>query len=268
MNTGRALSVSTLLVQPSLMSEHQLTQLGSNPKAPFPDPETHTRADGLLAWGGDLSCERLLQAYRSGVFPWYEPGGPILWWSPDPRMIFELATFKTSRRLGRTIKATDWTVSVDQAFDEVIRACAEPRRDQTGTWITPEMISAYAHLHRAGWAHSLEVWEGSQLLGGIYGVAVGRTFCAESKFHRKTHASKVALVALIKLLNHWSFDVLDCQVPNDHLVRLGANAIPRHQFLERLKHGLARPTSHPSHHPGLWSVNGHELQRLVKSTDA
>lgn len=208
----------------------------------FPEPE-YSRQDGLLAVGGDLSPERLLLAYRMGIFPWYSQGDPILWWSPDPRLVLYPEALHVSRSLMKTLGQGDFRVTLDQAFHQVIAACAGSLRDkQTGTWITTDMMDAYCRLHEAGFAHSVEVWNQGQLAGGLYGVSLGKCFFGESMFARKNNASKVGLVTLVHLLQKWSFNFIDCQVTTGHLVRLGAREIPRKQFLDELKLALQSPT--------------------------
>jgi leucyl/phenylalanyl-tRNA---protein transferase len=208
----------------------------------FPDPR-HALAEpnGLLAFGGDLSPRRLLAAYERGIFPWFNPGEPILWWSPDPRCVFDTATLKANRSLRRTLAGRDWRVTVDEAFVRVMRACAAPRPDQHGTWIGPGIIDAYASLHTQGHAHSVEVWEGDELVGGVYGVGVGRLFCGESMFSARSGGSKLALVALAGLLREWGFPLLDAQVSNPHLLGLGAREMPRDAFLAQLRRLAAQP---------------------------
>jgi leucyl/phenylalanyl-tRNA--protein transferase len=191
---------------------------------------------GLVAMGGDLRPKRLLQAYRAGVFPWYGEGEPICWWSPDPRAIFELDGLHISRRLARTLRSGRFRVSFNQQFPAVIRGCAEGRAE--GTWITPEMIGAYETLHECGWAHSIEVWYGAELAGGLYGVAVGGLFAAESMFSRRPDASKIALVHLVDQLRSRNFRLLDVQLATDHTLRLGAVEIPRTEYLARLRRAL------------------------------
>jgi leucyl/phenylalanyl-tRNA---protein transferase len=217
----------------------RLPRLDPDPRAPFPPPGRALREpNGLLAFGGGLEPERLLAAYRAGIFPWYSPGEPILWWSPDPRTCFEAARFRLARRLRRDLRGSPWQLSADRDFAAVIAACATvPRRGQYGTWITPEMQSAYLELHRRGHAHSVEVWEHGRLVGGIYGVAVGTVFCGESMFSLRSGASKVALAGLCRQLAAWGVDLLDAQVDNPHLAGLGAIGLPRSEYLER----LARP---------------------------
>jgi leucyl/phenylalanyl-tRNA--protein transferase len=198
--------------------------------------------EGLLAIGGDLTTERVLAAYRQGIFPWFEPGGPILWWSPNPRLILVPGELRISRRLQRTIRQGRFETRFNTAFAQVIKACAEvPRAHEDGTWITPEMLRAYIRLHELGHAFSMESWRDGRLAGGIYGVLVGRCFCGESMFHRETDASKVALAALAHRLAAAGVGVIDCQVASDNLLRLGAREIPRARFLLDLEAGLRQP---------------------------
>jgi leucyl/phenylalanyl-tRNA--protein transferase len=206
----------------------------------FPDPESADGA-GLVAVGGDLRPERLLEAYRRGVFPWYDEDYPICWWSPDPRAIIELDGLHVSRRLGRTIRSQRFKVTVNQAFDEVIRGCAD--RPAEGTWITADMIQAYQTLHRLGHAHSVETWREGELAGGVYGVAVGGLFAGESMFHRQADASKVALAALVERLRERNFQLLDVQFVTPHTAGLGAVEIPRKEYLARLRRALTCPVS-------------------------
>ena len=194
---------------------------------------------GLIAIGGDLRPKRLLQAYRSGVFPWYDENEPICWWSPDPRAIFELDGLHVSRRLRRTLRSGRFSVTVDRDFAGVIRGCAEERED--GTWITPEMIHAYEELHRLGYAHSVEVWQDGELAGGLYGVAIGGFFAGESMFHRKRDASKIALIYLVDHLRSRGFSLFDLQILNDHTARLGAREISRDEYLGRLERTIELP---------------------------
>lgn len=198
----------------------------------FPDPNDADES-GILAFGGDLTPSRLMLAYRSGIFPWYSAGDPILWWSPDPRFILNLDDFKLRRSLRKRLKHFD--VRFDTAFREVIRSCAAmPRPGQQGTWIVPEMIEAYEELHAMGYAHSVEAWQEGRLVGGLYGVAVGGVFCGESMFSHVSDASKAALTALVEHLKARRFEMIDSQVPTDHLKRLGAVEVPRSHYLERL----------------------------------
>jgi len=213
----------------------------------FPDPEL-SREDGLLAVGGDLCLERLILAYRMGIFPWYSDGEPVLWWSPDPRLVLYPEALHVSRSLMKTIRQGRFHVTLDQDFRQVISACAgAPRERQMGTWITTDMMDAYCRLHEAGFAHSVEVWHQGELAGGLYGVSLGKCFFGESMFTRSSNASKVGLVTLVKLLQKWSFSFIDCQVITRHLVQLGAREIPRKQFLAELRLALAWPT-----HKGTW----------------
>lgn len=200
----------------------------------FP-PSHHADPDGLLAVGGDLSPERLLLAYQQGIFPWYSEHTPPLWWSPDPRLVLFPSELKVSKSLQRVVAKNLFRVTLDQAFWDVIQQCAMvKRREGEGTWIVPEMVEAYHHLHRLGYAHSVESWLGGQLAGGLYGVALGRVFFGESMFTRKTDASKVAFVHLVDLLRRMKFVLIDCQVTTAHLKRFGAREIPRKEFLEYL----------------------------------
>jgi len=198
----------------------------------FPDANTALdEPNGLLAAGGDLSPERLLDAYRHGVFPWYSEGEPILWWSPDPRMVFATDRIHVSSRLQRWLRHSRWTIRVDTVFADVMRACAAPRAGESGTWITPDMLSAYQRLHALGHAHSIEVYDADRLVGGLYGVAIGRMFFGESMFSAATNGSKVALIALCRALHEWEFPLLDAQVASPHLHTLGAFEMPRSSFL-------------------------------------
>jgi leucyl/phenylalanyl-tRNA--protein transferase len=208
----------------------------------FPDPSL-AEEDGLLAVGGDLSTERLLEAYAAGIFPWFNEGSPILWWSPDPRLVLFPEELHVSASLARTLRRGRFRIATDTAFGEVIRGCAHSRRDgQQGTWITDEMIAAYEELHRLGFAHSFEAWSGERLVGGLYGVGLGGAFFGESMFSLEPDASKAAFVRGVEHLVRLGVELVDCQVRTDHLVRLGAREIPRHQFLDRLDGLLARPT--------------------------
>ncbi len=203
----------------------------------FP-PVEFASPEGLLAVGGDLSAERLIEAYRHGIFPWYSAGQPILWWSPDPRMVLIPDRLKVSRSLRKRLRHGDYTVRSDTHFREVMHGCAVPRRDAHGTWITPEMVEAYVRLHELGYAHSVEAWRGTELVGGLYGVALGRVFFGESMFSRAPDASKVALVYLVRQLARWGYQMIDCQVASAHLAGLGAENIRRSEFLARLDEAL------------------------------
>ncbi|HET6395331.1 MAG TPA: leucyl/phenylalanyl-tRNA--protein transferase [Pseudoxanthomonas sp.] len=215
--------------------------LSEDPDAPFP-PGAHAlrRPDGLLAMGGDLSPRRLLNAYRHGIFPWYAEGQPILWWCPDPRAVFRTDALRLSSRFRRSLRRSRWQVRADTAFDAVVAACAgTPRPGQDGTWITDAMRMAYGRLHRLGHAHSVEVYDGPELVGGLYGVAVGRMFFGESMFSARSGGSKVALAALAGWLHARGWPLLDAQVENPHLVSLGVERWPRTTFLSAVA-GLAR----------------------------
>lgn len=190
--------------------------------------------DGLLAAGGDLSVNRLLDAYRQGIFPWFDDDQPILWWSPNPRTIFVPGQIHISRSLNKFLKRKPFTYSYDQNFENVIRACAAPRRDQPGTWLSEEMINAYCDLHSNGHAHSIECWDDSGLVGGLYGVAIGRVFFGESMFSHLTNSSKACLVKLSDDLKEWGYELFDCQVHSPHLGRMGANQINRETFTAKL----------------------------------
>jgi leucyl/phenylalanyl-tRNA--protein transferase len=190
--------------------------------------------NGLLAAGGDLSVPRLLEAYRGGIFPWFSDGQPILWWSPDPRMVLVPSEMKLPRSLKKRLARKDYEVRADTAFEDVIRACAAPRPGQDGTWITDEMAAAYTQLHRAGYAHSVETWIGGRLAGGLYGIAYGRMFYGESMFARAPDASKIALAHLVRQLQRWNCGLIDCQMATAHLARFGAREIPRAEFMRRL----------------------------------
>ena len=214
----------------------------------FPPVETALREpNGLLAMGGDLSVERLLDAYRHGIFPWFNPGEPILWWSPDPRMVLVPSEIRVTRSLAKRIRNGGFEVRVDTAFADVMRACAAPREDAAGTWISPAMVAAYTRLHQAGYAHSVETWHDGELVGGLYGVAIGRMFYGESMFSRMPDASKVALVRLAQQLHQWGFGLIDCQMETAHLASLGARTISRAAFTARLAELVNLP-----HLPGLW----------------
>jgi leucyl/phenylalanyl-tRNA--protein transferase len=208
----------------------------------FPDPE-RALADpnGLLAFGGDLSPQRLVAAYSQGIFPWYAEGDPLLWWSPDPRCVFASDQVHVSHSLAKSLHKSGWRWGMNDAFEDVMRACAAPRAGQDGTWITDDMLIAYARLHALGHAQSLEIWEGDELVGGVYGVCSGRMFSAESMFSRRTNASKTALVALAQVLRARGFPWIDAQVPNPHLMRMGARMVPRRRYLDELASLVTRP---------------------------
>ncbi len=212
------------------------------PGDPFPSPERALRRpNGLLAAGGDLSLARLVEAYSCGIFPWSSEDDPLLWWSPDPRMVLFVRELHVSRSLRRTARARTFTVTADQEFAGVMAGCAAPRRGEPGTWITDDMREAYLAFHHAGYAHSIETWRGDTLVGGLYGVAIGRMFFGESMFAREPDASKVAIVHLIRQLEHWGFELIDCQMSTPHLASLGAREIPRRQFLADVARLAALP---------------------------
>ena len=215
----------------------------------FPDVETALREpDGLLAAGGDLCQERILAAYRNGIFPWYDEGQPILWWSPDPRCILRPRSLRVSRRLAQYARRSDLTVHFNTAFGDVIRACAGERRSQQGTWITREMLTAYEELHLSGWAHSVEVRDGSRLVGGLYGLCIGRVFFGESMFSDADNASKFAMLGLAAQMLEQGLELIDCQVVSPHLVSLGAETIPRREFSAALSK-LCEPAERASNWP-------------------
>ncbi|HWR58046.1 MAG TPA: leucyl/phenylalanyl-tRNA--protein transferase [Thermodesulfovibrionales bacterium] len=216
----------------------------------FPPPEL-AEENGLLAIGGDLGEERLLLAYSMGIFPWYSGGSPILWWSPDPRLVLFPKDIRVSRSLKQTIKRGIYEVTMDRAFEEVIVSCASVRRKRNGdTWITGDMIEAYVRLHNSGFAHSVESWEAGELAGGLYGVSLGGAFFGESMFARRRDASKVAFVSLVRQLAHLNVELIDCQVKTEHLMTFGARDIPRIQFLAMLRRALKMPSRR-----GNWTVS-------------
>jgi leucyl/phenylalanyl-tRNA--protein transferase len=190
--------------------------------------------DGLLAAGGNLSSERLLYAYRHGIFPWYDDGQPLLWWSPDPRCVFTAGDYHVSRRLQRECRRSTAELRFNTAFSAVMRECAGPRKSQQGTWITPAMCRAYAALHDSGWAHSIEIWQTGRLVGGLYGLMIGTAFFGESMFSRQANASKIALLYVTGLVDTGALSILDCQVVSSHLTNLGARTVPRADFVQTL----------------------------------
>lgn len=206
---------------------------------PFPPLGGALRSpNGLLAAGGDLSASRLLQAYQHGIFPWFNPGEPILWWSPDPRMVLVPGEFKISRSFARVLRNAAYEVRCDTAFEQTMRGCAAPRRGPhggSGTWIHEDMIAAYGALHEMGYAHSMETWMNGKLVGGLYGIAIGRMFYGESMFSQANNASKIALAYLARQLERWQFGLIDCQMNTAHLASLGAREIPRSEFIARLR---------------------------------
>ena len=218
-------------------------------KIEFPDPTSSTE-DGLLAAGGDLSPERLIEAYSKGVFPWYSDGQPILWFSPDPRMMLYPDHFKCSTSLQRDIQSNRFEIRIDTVFREVIHSCASaPRPGQEGTWITPDMIDAYIEMHQLGYAHSFETFHKGSLVGGLYGLSLGAAFFGESMFHIKSNASKIALSHLVTFAKKHGFDFIDAQAPSSHLQGLGATLVPRNRFLEELQCSLKFETL-----SGNWSM--------------
>ena len=221
------------------MTAHPPPQLGTDPNSAFPDPIQCRHADGLLAWGGDLTATRLLNAYQQGIFPWYELGSPILWWYPTPRAVLIPGHINVSRRLQRTWRQRRFELSMDVDFEGVMAACAGQRAGQRGTWITPAMQQAYGQLHQLGHAHSLEVRnQTGELVGGLYGVALGKVFFAESKFHHQRDASKIALLALSLALEAWQFRLIDCQIWNLHLEQFGVRCLSGTEFSTLLRHAV------------------------------
>ncbi len=206
------------------------------PESPFPSLHTAlTQPNGLLAAGGNLSPQRLIEAYRRGIFPWFNKGEPILWWSPDPRTVLFPRELKISRSLGKAMKKEDYEIRIDTAFDQVMHACAAPRKGSPGTWIHKEIISAYSLLHQMGLAHSVETWRDGDLKGGLYGIALGKAFFGESMFSRASNASKIAFVHLVQQLDRRGFGLIDCQMKTPLLVSFGAREIPRREFSQKLE---------------------------------
>ncbi|MGE5649136.1 MAG: leucyl/phenylalanyl-tRNA--protein transferase [Bacillota bacterium] len=226
---------------------------------PFPDVSSALNeedgAPGLLAAGGDLSPKRLLEAYRRGIFPWYSEGQPILWWSTDPRMVLFTERFVISHSLRKTLKKVHksmhsdrrWQIRFDTAFEQVMLACAAPRKEGAGTWISEDIIRGYSALHRQGYAHSSELWLDNQLVGGAYGVSIGRMFYGESMFARIPDASKVALAYLVHFLKGQGVSMIDCQQETSHLASLGAAPLPRKEFIRLLREAIAQPQIHAWH---------------------
>lgn len=216
-------SIDLYWIDPELPADH------------FPDlKHAMSEPNGLLAFGGDLSIERLIAAYERGIFPWYSKHEPILWWSPNPRSIIIPNEFKPSRSLRKKIRKNEYQITLDQSFHEVIKNCAAPRKYCDGTWITEEMMEAYLQLHQFGIAHSVEAWKDNKLVGGLYGVSLGKAFFGESMFSSATDASKVCLAYLIEQLKLWNFELIDCQVNSEHMESLGAREIPRNEFMDFL----------------------------------
>ena len=227
--------------------------------APFPPVERALSVpNGLLAAGGDLSAARLLAAYRNGIFPWFNPREPILWWSPDPRMVLIPAEFRISRSFAKTLRNSGHEVRCDTVFEQVMRGCAAPRAAQSGTWIGEDMIAAYCELHQSGYAHSVETWMNGRLVGGLYGISIGRMFYGESMFSLVSNASKIALAHLARQLERWQFGMIDCQMNTPHLASLGAREIPRSEFIARLKELIhCAPTDEKLSpgHPKAWQFD-------------
>ncbi|HWV15129.1 MAG TPA: leucyl/phenylalanyl-tRNA--protein transferase [Cellvibrio sp.] len=214
----------------------------------FPPPASAlSEPNGLLAFGGDLSPERILTAYRQGIFPWFNPGEPILWWSPSPRTVIFPADLHISKSLNKTLRQGTYRVTFDHCFAEVMRACAAPRNYADSTWISEEIIAGYTELHKRGIGHSVEVWRDRELVGGLYGMALGKIFFGESMFSRADNASKVALAYLVRQLRLWDFRLIDCQVANPHLFSLGAVEIGRDAFQQYLLEFAHLPLSYPPH---------------------
>jgi leucyl/phenylalanyl-tRNA--protein transferase len=213
-----------------------LTLTKLNQQLIFPPPDmAHSEPNGLLAFGGDLSAKRLLLAYSSGIFPWFSQDEPIMWWSPDPRGILPLDNFKCSKSLKKFARNCDYHITINSAFDQVIDICAAIPRNDSGTWITDDMLNAYKNLHQLGHAHSVEVWSEDDLVGGLYGITVGKVFCGESMFHKATNASKLAMLSLVELLKSQAAEFIDCQMQNPHLGSLGCIEVSRDRFLTMLQ---------------------------------
>lgn len=213
-----------------------------NKELEFPDP-SYAEEEGILAYGGDLSVDRLVLAYANGIFPWYKEGSPILWWTPDPRMVLFPDRFIVSKSLKQLVRSSKYSCTFDKEFDKVIRKCAEiPRKGQESTWITRKMLKAYSSLHQAGFAHSVETWFENKLVGGLYGVSIGKAFYGESMFHDMRDTSKFALYHLVDLLKKWNFELIDVQQDTEHLRSLGAISIPRNEFLDKLEAAVSKST--------------------------
>jgi len=246
------------------MSELKWLSAADGPDC-LPDPaEALIEPNGLLAAGGSLEPEWLLESYRRGIFPWFETGQPILWWSPDPRTVLEPDEFNVSRSLRKRLRSGQYRVTADRDFGGVISACSEPRSYTDSTWITPTMLTAYTRLHELGWAHSFEAWTDDTLVGGLYGVAIGKVFFGESMFARQSDASKVAFWHAIRFLSASGFELIDCQLPSAHLTRLGATSMPRSEFLSRLS-GLTESAGMPGRYREAFEA-GLEPEPRLKSS--
>ena len=241
------------------MKSPQITWINADdPPESFPDVDrAFDVPDGLLAAGGDLSSNRLLYAYMHGIFPWYSDGQPILWWSPNPRCVIYPERLHISRRLDRALRRSDFEVSFNTGFAGVIERCAKDRPGQDGTWITADMHDAYCRLHENGWAHSIEVWSGSELAGGMYGLAIDKVFFGESMFSAQTNGSKAALIALCSLMVDWNFRLLDCQVESPHLRSMGADVIARSRFCNELRRSCGAREAHTD-----WPSGRQEIQHF------
>jgi len=228
------------------VSSNRVVWLSDNDAAnSFPDVENAlSEPDGLLAAGGDLSSARLLSAYSRGIFPWYEEGQPILWWSPDPRCVLWPAELHVSRRLRQQLRNSSARLTFNRAFEDVIHQCAQQRRSQQGTWITSDMVQAYGSLHDDGWAHSLEIWDDDELVGGLYGICIGKVFFGESMFSRKPNTSKMAMLGLSSHMLASGLQLIDCQVVSRHLIALGARLMPRADFSAFLEDACNLPERH------------------------
>lgn len=218
-----------------------------------PAAQALEQPNGLLCAGGDLSLERLITAYQQGIFPWYGEDEPLLWWSPNPRTLISCESFHLSRSMRRFLKQHPYRLSIDENFSAVIQACAAPRATSPETWIVAEMHEAYCALHEAGYAHSLEVWQDNDLVGGIYGVNVGAAFCGESMFSRRTNTSKLALWSLLQQLKRWQIELFDCQLWNQHLGSLGAYEVSREDYLQQLAQAQQQPSKQPK--PTSWRLD-------------
>ena len=233
-----------------------------NPGDPFPSADTAlTDPNGLLCAGLEVTPTLVLAAYERGIFPWYSEGQPVLWWSPDPRMVLRPQNFRLHRSLRKSLQHCDYDIRVDTSFEAVMRACADPRPEQGGTWISEAIIAAYTALHHAGFAHSVETWMDGELVGGLYGIALGRVFFGESMFVRRTDASKIAFAHLVTQLKRWQFELIDCQQETEHLASLGAGPISRKQFLDALNHLVH--VDAVSARAGIWKFDADLLRDLV-----